>query len=254
MPDQSPEGPPLIFAHRGLNRVAPENTLPAFERAAAAGVTWLETDVTLLADGTPVLLHNPTVDETTDGTGPARNLTLGQVQQLDAGAWFSPNFVGTPLPTLRQLVDFLNESGMNANIELKVAEDDPATTPRVLAEATLRELGRLDPRRELIISSFSVPALQAARQANPDLTLALLLDEGEAAGPWHQDAADLRAKYIHANNSGLTRGEVRAFTAAGYGVSVYTVNDPQRARELLDWGVTGIFTDTADQFLDLMDP
>ena len=97
----------MVFAHRGLNRLAPENTMPAFELAADAGATWMETDVDIISDGTAILIHDSTLDRTTNRTGSIYDLTAADLPNIDAGSWFGPEYVGTRIPTLRDLVEFL---------------------------------------------------------------------------------------------------------------------------------------------------
>src|SRR5512134_3880205 len=95
----------LNFAHRGARKQAPENTLPAFRRAAQLGADGLELDVHLSADGIPVVIHDSRVDQTTDGTGAVSGKSLSELRELDAGVWFSPQFAGTRIPTLIEVLD-----------------------------------------------------------------------------------------------------------------------------------------------------
>ena len=94
-------------AHRGYSAVAPENTLPALAAGVLAGATFIEFDVRTTADGVPVVIHDRTVDRTTDGSGQVEDLTLEEISTLDAGSWFSPAYAGTPVPQLREVVDLL---------------------------------------------------------------------------------------------------------------------------------------------------
>ena len=147
-----------VFAHRGLSSRAPENTFAAFALAANSGVTWIETDVDILADGTPILIHDTTLDRTTNHSGSLYELTAEDLPHIDAGSWFSPEFSGEKIPTLREFIEFLNERGMNANIEIKQNEQGAARTQQ-LVEAVASELAHLDPERQVVISSFSQPLL-----------------------------------------------------------------------------------------------
>ena len=130
---RSPGEPAFVAGHRGDRADAPENTLPAFEAAFAGGLEFVETDVQLTADGFPVLLHDPTVDRTTDGTGAVADLTLAQVQALDAGSWFGAEFAGHPHPAARRVP--------------RPARRHPAQ------EGAHRAQGVLDPRRASAASS-----------------------------------------------------------------------------------------------------
>ena len=121
-----------IFAHRGLNRVAPENSLAAFEKTADAGLTWIETDVDILGDGTPIVIHDTSLDRTTNRSGSYYGLEKADLASIDAGSWCSPEFAGQPLPTLEQLIELLNRRGLNANIEIKSNEAGGAMSMRLI--------------------------------------------------------------------------------------------------------------------------
>lgn len=237
-----------VFAHRGLNRVAPENTLPAFQAGANAGATWIEADVDILGDGTPVIIHDTMLDRTTNRTGTIYDLQASDLAEVDAGAWFAPEFRGTHLPTLASLVDFLNDSGMNANIELKSHESGKAGT-LTLIDQVAAELPRLDSNRQIIVSSFSPLVLANFHERNPGYAIAQLYEGGMVGPDWLSVLELTGASYIHPEDEGLTRDQVARFRDAGYGVNVWTVNEQARATQLFDWGATGIFTDVADQFL-----
>lgn len=249
-----------FYAHRGLNRIAPENTIAAFRAAADRGVRWIEADVDVIADGTPIVIHDSTLDRTTNAAGSYYDLSRADVAKIDAGAWFGPEFAGERLPLLADLVDFMNETGMNANIEIKANEAGKAMTLR-LVDAVIDELERLRPGIEVLISSFSQLILQLMRDRAPKLPRACLY-EGRVGDDWRSVLEILECTCVHPEDwhaqpdgglagagGGLTREQVQAFRAAGYGVNVWTVNDRARAEELFSWGATGIFTDVADVFV-----
>lgn len=233
---------PTLFSHRGANRLAPENTIPAFSLAKQLGAKWLETDLDLLPDGTVVLIHDATLDRTTDRVGPVSNLTEEDLAAVDAGSWFHEKFAGTPIPTLDQLVEFMNAEQMNANLELKADATNPAS-PEQLVAATLRAVDRLAPERQVVFSSFSVPHLQVLHQMTPQFPTAVLYRENQIPEDWDEDARKTGATRFHLHDGDADEPTVRQFLDAGYGVSVFTVNDAARAEDLLSWGVTGIFSD-----------
>ncbi|MFY9263408.1 MAG: glycerophosphoryl diester phosphodiesterase [Actinomycetaceae bacterium] len=243
MTDQTP----LIFAHRGLNRVAPENTMAAFRAAYNAGVQWLEIDVDILGDGTAIIIHDSTLNRTTNLTGSYNELTSDDLTRIDAGSWFSPDFVGEPLPTLRAVVDFANVTGVNLNIEVKANTAGAAATRR-LVDTVVAEIGRLKHSR-VILSSFSLLTLELLRQRAPKIPRACLFEEHTLGEDWRSIAELLEVTFIHPDDAGLTENTVRQIRTAGYGVNVWTVNDRERAQTLFNWGATGVFTDVADQFL-----
>lgn len=231
-----------VLAHRGLPSAAPENTMAAFRAAADAGARWIETDVDLLADGTPVLIHDTALERTTDRGGSIYGLRAADLAHVDAGSWFGPDFAGERLPTLEAFIDFVNERGINANIELKANEQGAARSVE-LVDTLAAALERLDAGRQVLVSSFSQPLLMAFHQRHPRYATAVLYESTTIRPDWRSVAELCGAVAIHPEDTGLTEAMVRAARAAGYGVNVWTVNRPDRANQLFNWGCTGVFTD-----------
>jgi hypothetical protein len=123
---------PVVEAHRGDNAQAPENTLAAFRLARDQGARWIELDVQQTRDNEIVVMHDPTVDRTTDGNGPVASLTLAEIRQLDAGSWFSAAFAGEPVPTLAETAALVAGSGSRLNVEVKASGLAPAEADRVI--------------------------------------------------------------------------------------------------------------------------
>lgn len=237
-----------VIAHRGLSSRAPENTAAAFRAAADCGAAWIETDVDLLGDGTPVVLHDTRLARTTDRTGSLYDLAAADLVGLDAGSWFAPAFAGEPLPTLADLVALLNECRLDANIELK-GNEQGAERCLELVDAVAAALEGLDAEREIVVSSFCQPLLMAFHQRHPEWTVGVLHTAESLRPDWLSVAQLCGADYLHLEDRGLTEEMVGRARAAGYGVNVWTVNRPDRANELFNWGCTGVFTDVADVLL-----
>lgn len=238
----------FVFAHRGLNHQAPENTFPAFTRAADAGVSWLEIDVDIIADGTPVVLHDSTLDRTTDRSGSVYSLQASDLSQIDAGSWFSPQFQGTRIPRFSDFISFLNDREMNCNVELKQHELGMDSTLRMV-DAVIGELEGLDPQREIIVSSFSPLLLQAFHQRAPQYAVGMLWETAAIYGDWRSVLEMTGATYLHVEDANLTQEKIAAARDAGYGVNVWTVNRADRANQLFNWSATGVFTDVANELL-----
>ncbi len=232
---------PTIVAHRGGGKLAPENTLAGIDTGAELGHKMIEFDVKLSSDGEIFLLHDDTLDRTSNGWGIAGQLPWEKLLQLDAGSWFSSDFSGERLPLLSQVAQRCMAYSMSANIEIKPTTGLEAETGRVVALAA-RDLWKNQPAP--LLSSFSFTALEAAMQAVPELPRGLLLHE------WHEDWQPLTQQLgcvsVHFNHKVLTQQRVSQLQAAGLRILVYTVNNPQRARELLGWGVDAICTDRID--------
>ncbi len=233
-------------AHRGLNRRAPENTMPAFKLAAEAGLKWIETDVDIIADGTPILIHDSTLDRTTDRSGSIYDLVESDLDVIDAGSWFDPQYTDVRIPRLGELVDLLNEFQVNMNLELKPNEQGAAASVRLI-ETVVESLQALEPEREVIISSFSQPLLIKFHEMAPQYPIAVLFETVTAGDDWLSVLELCGASFVHAENDGLTQARVQSWVEAGYAVNVWTVNDAGRANQLFNWGCGGVFTDVADQ-------
>ena len=221
--------PIFLYAHRGASAEAPENTLAAFRRALAAGADGIELDVHLSADGTPMVIHDDTLERTTDGCGPVAAHPLAALQGLDAGSWFAPHFAGEPLPTLAETLQLL-AGRLRLNLEVKDAR---------AGMAMLHELQRF-PRADVVVSSFDGAVLTRLRQAAPDLALAVL-----AEGDWHRalaQAAALRASAFHPRADLVSRPLLAACRRLRLPVFAWTVDDPAEARALARLGIDGLFT------------
>lgn len=236
----------IVFAHRGLNTIAPENTMSAFKLAVEHGIQWIETDVDIIGDGTVIICHDTTLDRTTNHTGSYYSLKAEDLPQIDAGSWFGKEYAGEPLPTLCQLVDYMNETGLHANIEIKSNEAGAEMTFRLI-DNVIAELERLTPECQVIVSCFNHVLLSHFKQRAPHIPVGCLYETCALYDDWKSVLEMVGADYIHPEDTGLTREKVQAFREAGYGVNVWTVNSAARANELFNWGVTGIFTDVAHQ-------
>ena len=243
---------PKIIAHRGAGNQAPENTMAAIHYAHAHGFRGVEFDVMLTQDAVPVLMHDPDFGRTVAGIGNVAQHSVAQLLGFDAGSWFGPEFVGEPIPRFEEVARFCGANCIWMNVEIKPAPGHEALTGKVVAGAVQRLLADLQHGgavRQLVaqlplLSSFSVPALMAARQEAPELAYALLVDRIPVDWRWQCEAVGAVA--LHVNQKYLTAANAAAVKAAGYGLFCYTVNDVARAHELLGWGVDSFCTDRVD--------
>lgn len=240
---------PHVIGHRGAAQAAPENTLEGFAEAKRQGAAWVEFDAKLTADNAVVLLHDDTVDRTSNGTGLAAQKSLAEFKALDAGAWFGPSWAGARIPTLVETMTELDRLGLGANIEIKPCPGRERETARgIIAELRAIWGGRTPATGKLpLISSFAYESLLEARELAPELPLGLLLEDDPA--DWRQQAERIQAVSVHCWDKKLTAGWARDIKAAGYGLLVYTVNDIDLARRLLGWGVDAVFTDAPARLL-----
>ena len=244
-----PPTPPLppVIGHRGAAARAPENTLAGFRCAKALGCGAVEFDVRLTADGAPVLCHDDRLDRTTDATGRLLAMPLEQIRRCDAGAWFGPQFSGETVPSLEEALILCAELGLGANVEVKAERGRDSETAAAVA-ACLARLGAAAP--PVLASSFLPAALAAMRELAPQVPRGLLLKL--LARGWAVNARRLGCATLHFDHRRLHAPLVGAVRSAGYPVLAYTVNDPLRARQLFDWGVTSVFSDVPDIILSMI--
>ena len=230
------------LAHRGGGTLAPENTLAAFRLGHRHGCRAFECDVKLSADGVPFLLHDTTLERTTNGSGVAGDRAWAELATLDAGSWHSPAFAGETIPTLAAIAQFCIATGSLLNIEIKPTPGvEVLTGQRVATEAARLWQGQA---AVPLLSSFSRDAVAGARDASPGLPRALLLD---ALTPgWFEQAQALGCIAVAADFMLVDAAWVERLHAAGLLAMAYTVNDAAVADRLFSWGVDALFTDAVD--------
>ena len=231
---------PQVVGHRGAALAAPENTLEGFREAAAQGAKWVEFDVGLSADGQCFVLHDDTLDRTTSGKGPAHLKSIAELKELDAGFWFGRKFEGVKLPTLAETIALLAELDLMANVEIKGA---PEGRHAELAMAVMSELRKLWPasKPKPLVSSFELECLRTAHAVAPEFPRGYLIWGRQV--DWLANARSVAAATMNIDSDHATRSWMAELKQAGYGVLVYTVNAPERAARLIEWGADGVFTD-----------
>ncbi|MDR7094503.1 glycerophosphodiester phosphodiesterase [Hydrogenophaga laconesensis] len=236
---------PRWIAHRGAGKLAPENTLAAFRLGASHGYRMYECDAKLSADGVVFLLHDATLERTTNGAGVAGNRDWKELSLLDAGSWHSRAFAGEPLATLEAVAHHCQAQGHWLNIEIKPTPGTELTTGRAVAE-TAAKLWSTDTARPPLLTSFQPDALRGAREAALNLPRGLLLDT--LWDGWRQAAQDLACVAVVCNHALWDRPSVAQAREAGLRTLAYTVNDEWAAQRLLDLGLDSIITDRVDLF------
>jgi len=227
----------FIASHRGGGATAPENTLPAIEAALADGYDYVEVDVSLTADGVAVLMHDATVDRTTNGRGPLSALTFAEVRELDAGSWFDKRFAGTRVPTLGEFLDVLEDAGRRAIVELKGRWDEPSAA-RLAADIERRGL-----ENHVVLASFDARTLAlvgAVSDVIPRLVIMKRLPDDVADAARRAGARGV----VVDRRAVLERPEVvDELHSAGLRVVVYTLNSDRQWDAVTALGVDGIVTD-----------
>jgi glycerophosphoryl diester phosphodiesterase len=236
----------IIIGHRGASGLAPENTLASFRKAFELGTKWVEFDVRLCRDATPVICHDDTTTRTTNlADKKIIDLSLEEIKQLDAGSWFSPEFSGETIPTFAETLQFLAKHNMQANIELK-------SNPGYEAQTVLQVLDVFNsiwPKDLMaVFSSFDVGMLKILRDHQHSLPLALL------RRIWNTDddavIAELNCCAVHLNAQYITAAHIATIKKLHLPISCYTIDKLEEAQSLFDLGVKGIFTNFPNLFAE----
>ena len=227
---------PRIVAHRGGGALAPENTLGAIRLGASMGFRGVEFDVMLAGDGTPVVIHDETVDRTTDGRGEVSKMPYSELSLLKIAG-------KEKIPKYEEAAALCRELGLWANVEIKPAQGRERATGESVARLT-RELWRGAPLAP-VLSSFSLEALQSAREVAPELPRGYLVDK--IPHGWHSTMRRLGCVALHCNCKEVERKIIAEVHAAGYSILLWTVNEPGVARQMLAMGADCLVTDVLDR-------
>ncbi|RMG85713.1 MAG: glycerophosphodiester phosphodiesterase [Chloroflexi bacterium] len=227
----------LVFGHRGASHDAPMNTLPAFELALAQGADGVELDVQLTRDGHLVVIHDESVDATTNGHGFVRDMTLAQLRELDSGSWFGSQFANTQIPTLDEVFETLGRR-IIINVEIKSKSLRPTNIEAKVAEVIRRHAMQ----KHVIVSSFNPMALRRFRKQMPDVDIGYLHAPNL---PFYLSWLMLGIAYQadHPYEQSVDEQYMQNARLKNHPVNVWTVNDPERARVLNALGVHSIMTD-----------
>jgi len=227
---------PRIVAHRGGGNLAPENTLGAMRLGASMGFKGVEFDVMLAGDGTPVVIHDETVDRTTNGRGAVPAMSYEELSRLKIEK-------GERIPKYEELAGLCRELGIWANVEIKPAKGHERATGEAVARVT-RELWRGAPLVPLL-SSFSIDALAAARAVAPELPRGYLVSK--IPDDWLETMKRLACVALHCDYRSLSETRAAEIHGAGYSILLWTVNEPEIARQMLAFGADCLVTDALDR-------
>jgi glycerophosphoryl diester phosphodiesterase len=245
---------PLVVAHRGASVDLPENTLPAFEGALAAGADVIETDVRLTADGVPIVLHDAYVDRVTDGVGLVSQLSLADIKRLDASGGRGER---TEIPTLAEVLELVNGRA-GINLEIKNIPGEPGfDSPReATVAAALGDLERVGFSGSVLVSSFNWLTIERSRELAPDVPTGFLTIVGIAPEASLTYVRQAGHRYVLPHVSELL-GTGEAFVAAAHEdairVGTWTVDDPDVARTLFSWGVDAVATNDPQTMVAVRD-
>lgn len=238
---------PPVIAHRGVSALAPENTMVAFAKARDCGLRWIELDVTVASCGTVVVMHDDDLQRTTNGVGKITDFKYDYLKSLDAGSWFASEFVNEKIPTLKDVLIFLNQNKMAANIEIKSYPGKEAwLVSRVLED--IKTYANHD--TPLLVTSFSKTILQQVRHQDNHISLGFLMSEWDEN--YHDFCNEISATHICIAHHLLFPERVKQLKAQGRFVFAYTVNEVALAKALFFFGVDAIFSDCSQEMFSVL--
>lgn len=242
----------VIIAHRGASAYHPENTMSAFRAAYEMGAEMIELDVTLSKDGVPVVIHDETIDRTTNGKGLVSDFTLDELKNLDAGTWFSKKHAGEPIPTLEEVLEF-TRGKIALNIEVK----PEAVTDEVrggIEEKAWDLVKKYEMEEYVLFSSFNYQAITHLKEINVDIKAALLFEKKQSAKRSPGQLVDeYNADAFNCSYRQFSKKWAEEALEKGFPVFVYTVNSERRMKKMIKRGVRGIFSDKPDLLKEIVD-
>jgi glycerophosphoryl diester phosphodiesterase len=240
--------PVMVIAHRGFSGEAPENTLASFQKAIAVGSDMLELDIHLSKDHEAVVIHDGTLERTTNGQGKVADLTLKELQKLDAGFRFVPQFSGERILALREVLELARER-IPVNIEIKNPSPGPYSI-RQIAEQALREVRKTKMLDQVIFSSFNPLALERIQALDPGARVALLYHRDwnslhEVTGGKFWPVLNLRKNF-------LTQEKIADIHRQGMKVNTYTVDAEEEMEQFIRWKIDGIITNQPARLIKIL--
>lgn len=244
--------PHIVIAHRGASHYHPENTLSAFSNAISMKADMLELDVSLSKDGVPVVIHDNTLDRTTDGSGMVNNYDLSELKKLDAGKWFDPAYEGETIPTLEEVLK-MSRGKIALNIEFKPLEKgeypDIKVVPTVLK--LVKDYGM---EEHVIFSSFDYRILTRIRELDVDIYTALLYEVRQSKGRSPSELVnDYRMNAFNCSYGEYSEKWAEELRSNQIPVFVYYLEEERNLKKTLERGATGIFSNKPDVLRKIVD-
>jgi glycerophosphoryl diester phosphodiesterase len=241
--------PVAVIAHRGFSGAAPENTLAAFQKGIEIGSDMIELDIHLCKDGKVVVIHDETLERTTNAQGRVVDYTLKELKKFDAGSWFGPQFSGERIPTLGEVLE-LAKGRVPVNIEIKNPTHGQYPITQ-LADQALRKVKEAGMIHRVVFSSFNPLSLEWIKKKEPQVGVALLYHEpwsilSDVTGGEKYEVLNLRRTY-------LTKDKIAKIHKERMKVNVYTVNSQEEMEQFIRWAVDGIITNHPDQLMGILE-
>lgn len=240
---------PVVVAHRGGAHLAPENTLAAIRQAVELGVDMIEIDVILSNDGEVIVIHDDTIDRTTDGEGVVKEMTLEEIKQYDAGSWFDARFAGEQVPTLGEVFEAIDGLSILL-IEIKDGDEQYPGLERKVVD----EIKSHDAADWVVVQSFNEKSVLRVKEMVPALTTYYLLGGNfpEFYEALESPAGDLPYDGLAVHHSVIDAAKVTKIHEIGYLLFTWTVNEDEDMQRIIAAGVDGIITDRPDRLQEML--
>ncbi|SMO91389.1 glycerophosphoryl diester phosphodiesterase [Gracilimonas mengyeensis] len=242
----------VVIAHRGASAYHPENTMSAFRAAVDMGAEMIELDVLLSKDGVPVVIHDETLERTTDGRGKVEDYNLRDLKKLDAGSWFSSGHKGEGIPTLEEVLNFA-KGRIAVNIEIKTEAVTDSLNGGI-EEKALKLVYKHKMQDYVLFSSFDYRAIAHLRELDVDISTALLYEKSQSEKREPKElVSDYKANAFNCSQRQFSKKWAEQLNEQGIPVFIYTVNKTQQMRKVIELGASGIFSDKPDVLKKLVD-
>ncbi|MDX1585968.1 MAG: glycerophosphodiester phosphodiesterase family protein [Balneolaceae bacterium] len=242
----------VVIAHRGASAYYPENTMAAFRGALEMNAEMIELDVMMSKDGIPVVFHDATLDDHTNGTGNLNEYTLEQLRELDAGSWFDSSFTGEKIPTLEEVLAFAaGNIALNIEIKTEAVSDEIENGVEEKSLALVKKYGM---EEHVLFSSFDYRAIAHVKTLDADMPAAILYEKSQSKKMLPSELLEsYNADAFNCSYRQLNTKRFRDIRKNNIPVFIYTVDKPSRMRKLLKMNVTGIFTNKPDVLWEVLE-
>jgi glycerophosphoryl diester phosphodiesterase len=242
----------VIIGHRGASAYYPENTMSAFRAAYEMGAEMIELDILLSKDGVPVVIHDESLERTTNGAGKVMEYTYKELSKLDAGSWLGDEHTGERIPSLEEVLQFAKgKVAVNIEIKTEVVSND---LREGIEEKAYEIVKKYDMQEYVLFSSFDYRAIAHLKELDVNIAVALLYEKQQSND---KDPKELVENYnadaFNCSYRQFSKKWAEVTSEAGIPVFVYTVNSRRRMKKMIKRGVNGIFSDKPDVLKQLVD-
>ena len=235
-----------ICGHRGAVNYKPENTMSGFEWCVNNDIKWAECDVQLTDEDILIIIHDDTLDRTSDTKGLVKKITKKQLETINVGISNSKEKNFQKIPTLEELLKFCKSSGLKLNIEMKVYDPIKLSYKKRLVNELLKTIEKYKFNNQVLITSFDINALKLLRKKSNDIPIGILYEN--LPKNWAKSATDLKVTSIHLDYNFLTFEKLNQIHKLNIKSFVYTCNNPSEIKLFWDAGLSGVITDDPLRF------